>query len=432
MKINLPRPAQYAMRSLTGAGYQAYIVGGSVRDALLGKTPSDYDITTSALPEEVMAVFRKDKLVLNGLKHGTVTLIKYATPIEITTFRIDGDYEDGRHPDDVVFTGNLYEDVQRRDFTVNALCWNEQAGLIDYTGGEEDLENRIIRCVGELDVRFNGDALRILRALRFSSVLDFDIDPPTAKAVHDNRALLSKIAVERVLTELKKLLCGARAEAILIEYRDVFEEIMPELRDLTADEYLLAARRVALITPAPELRLAALLCDLAKERALDCALRLRFSKVSRKFIDGIIEHGHDPLPTDRVGMRRALNRYGDELLPGLVELHAAQMRALTHMIIQQDDCVSLKQLALKGEDVFRLGVTRRGTGACLNDLLERVMAGELVNTREALSEAVLAGLPEQAGEKRAAGKKPRRRKKPGSGSEADAPQTAAPETPAEA
>lgn len=445
MKIHLPRSAQYAVKSLTGAGYQAYIVGGSVRDHLLGKTPSDYDVTTSALPEEVMALFAKDRLLTNGLKHGTVTLIKYGQPIEITTFRIDGEYEDGRHPDDVMFTGNLYEDVQRRDFTVNALCWNEQAGLIDYVGGEEDLENKIIRCVGEADVRFNEDALRILRALRFSSVLDFDIEADTARAVHDNRENLSKIAVERILTELKKLLCGARAESILLEYRDVLEVIMPELHALTADDYMLAARRVSLVSPVPELRLAALLSDLPVESANACVTRLKTSKVSRKFIESVIAYGKAPMPTDRAGMRRLAGRCGEELLLGLAEIRAAHITALCHMVVQQGDCVSLKQLAVKGDDLFRLGVTRRMIGDTLNGLLARVVEGELPNEKEALMDAVRADLNERAeraaAEKAAsAGKKKRRRRGKGaqSAESAEASEAAAeradesvPETPGE-
>ena len=387
MKMNLPRAAQYAMRALTNAGHQAYIVGGSVRDVLLGKQPDDYDITTSALPDEVIELFRRDKLVLNGLKHGTVRLIKYAMPIEITTFCLGGGYEDD-DADDVLFTGSLYQDVQRRDITINALCWSEQAGLIDYVGGQEDLENHLIRCVGEPNASFQEDPLRILRALRFSAVLDFDIDPPTARGIHDNAALLSELPGERVLMELKKLLCGPRAEAVLVEYRDAFEAMMPELASLTADEYLLAGRRVSLIAPAPELRLAALLVGLSREAAEACAARVKVSKLTRKFLEGVFEHAREPLPVDRVGMRHAMNEYGDELLAGLVELRAANLKALTHMIIQQNDCVSLKQLALTAEDVFELGVTRRGTPACLHALLERVMNGELSNTREALSAAV--------------------------------------------
>ena len=429
MKIHLPRSAQYAVKSLAGAGYQAYIVGGSVRDSLLGKTPSDYDVTTNALPDEVMALFARDRLVTNGLKHGTVTLIKYGQPIEITTFRIDGEYEDGRHPDDVVFTGNLYEDVQRRDFTVNALCWSEQAGLIDYVGGEEDLEHRIIRCVGEPEVRFDEDALRILRALRFSSVLDFDIEAGTARAVHLERENLSKIAVERILTELKKLLCGARAESIALEYRDVFEVIMPELRALSGDEYMLAARRMALVSPAPELRLAALLCDLPAESARECVARLKTSKVSRKFIESVISRVKTPMPADRIGMRRLAGECGEELMLGLAEIQSAHVTALCHMIVQQGDCVSLKQLAVNGDDVFRVGVTRRMIGECLNGLLERVMEGALPNEKQALLDAVRQELnaraEKAASEKANAGKKKRRRRAKSAQSAEDAPEASA-------
>ncbi|MBO4884762.1 MAG: CCA tRNA nucleotidyltransferase, partial [Clostridia bacterium] len=309
MKMNLPRAAQYAMRVLRNAGHQAYIVGGSVRDVLLGKQPDDYDITTSALPEEVIALFKRDKLVLNGLKHGTVRLIKYAMPIEITTFCLNGAGEDD-DADDVIFTGSLYEDVQRRDITINALCWSEEAGLIDYVGGQEDLDNRLIRCVGEPNGRFREDPLRILRALRFSATLDFDIDPPTARAIRDNRLLLSELPAERVLMELKKLLCGPRAEALLVEYRDVFGVMLPETAALSGDQYLLAARRLSLIAPAPELRLAALLLDLPREAANECAARIKCSKLTRKFLDGVFEHANEDLPIDRVGMRRALGAYG--------------------------------------------------------------------------------------------------------------------------
>ena len=434
MKIHLPRSAQYAIKSLAGAGYQAYIVGGSVRDHLLGKTPSDYDVTTSALPEEVMALFAKDRLLTNGLKHGTVTLIKYGQPIEITTFRIDGEYEDGRHPDDVVFTGNLYEDVQRRDFTVNALCWNEQAGLIDYVGGEDDLENKIIRCVGEADVRFSEDALRILRALRFSSMLDFDIEADTARAVHDNRENLAKIAVERILTELKKLLCGARAESILLEYRDVLEVVMPELRALSQDEYMLAARRVSLVSPVPELRLAALISDLPVEAVNACVTHLKTSKASRKFIEGVVQRGKASMPTDRAGMRRLAGQCGEELLLGLAELQSAHVTALCHMIVQQGDCVSLKQLAVKGDDLFRLGVTRRMIGDTLNSLLERVMEGELPNEKEALMDAVrqeLNGRAEKAAAEKAAGAGKKKRRRRGKSVQSENAETAeAADTPA--
>ncbi|MBR6562113.1 MAG: hypothetical protein IKK78_03795 [Oscillospiraceae bacterium] len=386
MNIQLPPPVKYAMNALNRAGYQAYIVGGCVRDMLLGQEPHDYDVTTSATPEEMLELFRRERLVTNGLKHGTVTLIKYGDAVEMTTFRIDGEYSDGRHPDAVEFTGNLYEDVARRDFTMNALCWNPETGLIDYVEGEEDIRKKCVRCVGDPDRRFNEDALRILRALRFSSVLDFDIDLLTAQCALDNRELLGKVSAERILVEVRKLLTGARAEQILMDFRPVFEVVMPELSELTEDEYMLAARRVSLTPPAPELRMAALLYGIAPEKISRCAARLKFSRVSRKFMETVGQNALRPLPVNRYEMRRMLGELGEEMLSGLIELRNADVKAMCHLVIQQGDCVSIKQLAVNGEDVFSAGVTRKKTGACLNALLDAVMAGRAANEKEALLE----------------------------------------------
>ena len=387
MNIQLPAPVRFAMKTLTRAGHQAYIVGGSVRDVLLGKEPHDYDITTSALPEEMIDLFAHEKLLLGGMKHGTVTLIKYGTAIEMTTFRIDGEYSDGRHPDDIEFTGNLYEDVNRRDFTINALCWNPEVGLIDYVDGEEDIARKLIRCVGDPDRRFSEDALRILRALRFSAALDFDIDPLTAQCAVEHCSNLSAIAVERVLTELKKLLAGPRAEQVLIQFRKIFNAILPELTDLTDDQYMLAARRVSLTPAAPELRLAALLYGLPVEKIEECASRLKFSKLSRRFIEQISLNADRPLPRTRPEMRRMLGEMGEELLAGLIELRNADMRAMCHLVIQQGDCATVKQLAVTSDDLFHVGVSRRKAGQCLEFLLNEVVEDRLPNEATALLEA---------------------------------------------
>lgn len=384
MNIQLPAPVRYAMKTLTRAGHQAYLVGGCVRDVLLGKEPHDYDITTSALPEEMTGLFARDRLLLNGLKHGTVTLIKYGTAIEMTTFRIDGEYSDGRHPDDIEFTGNLYEDVNRRDITINALCWNPEVGLIDYVDGEEDIARRVIRCVGDPDRRFSEDPLRMLRALRFSSALDFDIDPLTAECLLDNCAALNKVAVERVLTELKKILAGVRAEQILLQFRPAFDVILPELADCPADRYMLAARRVSLTPESPDLRLAALLFGLEEEKIAACTARLKVSKVQKKFIETLCLNADRPLPTDRPGMRRLLGELGEEHLAGLIEIRSASVRALCHMVIQQNDCATVRQLAVGAEDVFEAGVSRRKTGPCLDYLLNEVIEDRLINEREVL------------------------------------------------
>lgn len=419
MNMQLPAPVRYAMNTLVRAGHQAYVVGGSVRDVLLGKEPHDYDLTTSALPEEMLELFSRDKMLTNGMKHGTVTLIKYGSAVEMTTFRIDGEYSDGRHPDEVEFTGSLFEDVMRRDLTINALCWNPQAGLIDYVDGEEDIERRIVRCVGDADRRFSEDALRILRALRFSAALDFDIEPETAKSALKNRQALENVAVERILVETKKLLAGPRAEQVLMEFRPVFEVFLPELTGLTDEQYMLAARRVSLTAPAPDLRLAALLYGLPAEQIDSCAARLRFSKATRRLVGDIARSADRPLPATRTEMRRALGELGGELLYGLIEVREADRKALCHMVIQMNDCVTVRQLAVTGEDVYRAGVSRRKVQPCLGALLDAVIEDRLPNEREALLEAALAGFGPEI---KAPGKKRRRRRKapPADGQEARA------------
>lgn len=399
MNISMPYPARYALKKLTEAGFQALLVGGCVRDSLLGKQPSDFDITTSALPEEVLAVFKRDHTLTTGLKHGTITLIKHATPVEITTFRIDGEYADNRHPEEVVFTTDLHMDMLRRDLTINAMCWDEHAGLIDYVGGEEDLEERIVRCVGEPDVRFTEDALRIMRALRFSSTLDFDIEEETGRAALRQAELLNNVARERIHTELLKLLAGQRPERILLEYRKVFEVIIPALSELSEDEYMVAVRRTALVPAHAELRLAALLASLGAKRAEDICIELRLGKRVRALVGGLIGHMADPLPSDRVAMRRAYGAQGD-LLPALIELQSAHARALCTLVIQKSDCVRIDQLAINGNDLKEMKVGSRHIGRLLKELLDGVIEGRLLNTPEELNEYV-----QQDVERRTRGKK---------------------------
>lgn len=420
MNIQLPAPVKYAMKTLTRAGHQAYIVGGSVRDVLLGKEPHDYDITTSALPEEMLELFARDKMLTNGMKHGTLTLIKYGTAIEMTTFRIDGEYSDGRHPDDIEFTGNLYEDVTRRDLTVNALCWNPEVGLIDYVDGEEDIRNRVIRCVGDPDRRFSEDGLRILRALRFSSTLDFEIDPMTAESAIHNRGNLSGIAVERILTELKKILSGPRAEQILLQFRPVFDEILPEIADLTMDQYMLAARRVSLTPPVPELRLAAFFYGVEMEKVNECALRLKFSKADRRLIETVILNAARPMPVSRADMRRLLGELGEETGAALVELRNADLRAMCHLVIQQGDCLTTKQLGVTGEELYRAGVSRKKTAQCFDFLLNEVIEDRLSNEKEALLEAAQAAFRRETPPPSQKSRK-RRKKMPPAGGQEDRP-----------
>ena len=231
----LPQAAQ-AIQQLQEAGYEAWIVGGCVRDFLLGRTPTDYDLTTSALPKETEAVFAGEKLIETGLQHGTVTVVLDGVPLEITTYRVDGGYTDARHPDGVTFTRSLREDAARRDFTINAMAYAPGAGLQDFFGGQEDLSAGVIRAVGDPDRRFQEDALRILRAIRFASVLGFELDPGTDAAARRNAHLLTKISVERVFVELGKLLCGPGAGKILLAYPDILGVVFPELTPMVGFE----------------------------------------------------------------------------------------------------------------------------------------------------------------------------------------------------
>lgn len=407
MKMNLPYPVRYALNTLRRAGHQAYCVGGCVRDSLLGLQPNDFDLTTSALPEETLALFKREHTLTVGLKHGTITLIKHGMPIEITTFRIDGEYADNRRPEEVSFTDRLEEDVLRRDFTVNALCWNEQEDVVDYVGGLDDLNARLIRCVGDPDTRFQEDALRILRALRFSSKLDFDLEEATAEAVIRNRELLNHIAVERIAAELSKLLVGRRAEQLLLSFRAVMEVILPPLAALSAEEYLCAARRVLLVSPVMEIRLAALMCELPEEQLLETALRLKLSKKSRQLLLTLVRCAGESAPRTRSGMRRLMQEVGEEALCAVVELQNACALALSHLVVQQGDCVTLKQLAVNGQDLFQLGLPRKKTGDMLNRLLEKVIEGELPNQKEALLDCARTEMSEQLAPARTA--KPRRR-----------------------
>ena len=229
MNISIPTPVLCALNTLNAAGYEAYIVGGCVRDSLLDTSPSDYDITTSATPEEMKAVLSDYKIIETGISHGTLTVLSQGNPLEITTFRCDGEYTDHRRPDSVTMTRNLREDLARRDFTVNAMAYSEKNGLIDLYNGKNDLDNRVIRCVGDASRRFEEDALRIMRALRFAATLGFSIEAETSRQIYEKAHLLSYVSAERIATEFCRLICGKNAADIILSYRDVFALIIPEL-----------------------------------------------------------------------------------------------------------------------------------------------------------------------------------------------------------
>jgi len=230
MIVELPKEVKKIIKSLEDSAYEAYIVGGSLRDILMGKAPHDWDIATSAIPEQVMACFPTQRIITTGLKHGTVTIMQGGIGYEVTTFRIDSDYSDNRHPDEVSFTPSLKEDLSRRDFTINAMAYNPASGLIDLFNGLADLANRQINCVGVPERRFQEDSLRMMRALRFAAVLDFQIGESTAFAIHQHKSLLQNISAERINFELCGLLCGKNVENILRQYADVIAVFIPEIK----------------------------------------------------------------------------------------------------------------------------------------------------------------------------------------------------------
>ena len=275
-KIKMPLGAKRIIDELYENGNEAFIVGGCVRDSLLSKEPYDFDITTSALPETIKAVF--EKTVDTGIKHGTVTVIEGGIPYEVTTYRIDGEYKDNRHPVSVTYTENLTNDLARRDFTVNAMAYNDRVGLVDVFGGKSDLSYGIIRAVGDAKTRFSEDALRILRAIRFSSVLDFDIEEKTASAIHAKCDNLKDVSAERIYTEWKKLLSGRRAYDVISEYSDVISVFIPEL-DLSKmppraefDELDPEERQIALFA-----------CSSLESGFVLAADRLKFDNKTKKF-----------------------------------------------------------------------------------------------------------------------------------------------------
>lgn len=245
-KVNLPKNIENVIDRLNRSGFEAYAVGGSVRDSLMGKIPTDYDITTSAMPPEIKAVFSDFKTLDTGIAHGTVTVFSDGFPVEVTTYRIDGEYKDSRHPESVTFSSSLKDDLARRDFTMNAIAYSPNDGISDFFGGKNDIKDKIIRCVGESDKRFNEDALRILRAIRFSSTLGFSIDEETSDAILKNANLLKNISKERIFSEIKKLLLGENAENVILNYRKVFEVIFPKLSEYDSEKYRLSAKMVSL------------------------------------------------------------------------------------------------------------------------------------------------------------------------------------------
>ena len=379
MKLVLPENISFVLDRLTKEGFAAYIVGGCVRDTLMGNEPHDYDITTSALPEQTKSVFSDFPLVLSGMKHGTVAVIINHEMIEITTYRIDGEYADCRHPEQVTFTDMITDDLSRRDFTMNAIAMDIDGNIVDPYCGKADIEKSLIRCVGEPDIRFSEDALRILRALRFSSVLGFNIDGATSAGIHKSKHLLQNISCERIFSEISKLLVGKNASNVIKEYRDVLNV-----------RFSCGSLSEKIGETEPDIALRIALCLNDADNADDVLTSLRTSNALHDEVLTIITYSKS-IPREKADIRRAIGIIGADVLIKAASLAKVSENSDTDEMLYYIDYVSehnlpckLSDLHINGNDLLLLGAKGREVGSILDLLLEKCLNDELINEHEAL------------------------------------------------
>lgn len=433
-KIEIPEYVKAALEVLYHNGFEGYIVGGCVRDSLLGKKPHDFDVCTNCTPEKMAELFAGFKTVDTGLKHGTLTVIVDHKPVEITCYRSDGEYIGHRKPAKVTFESSLEEDLKRRDFTVNAMAYSEGEGLIDLYGGQDDLSRGIIRCVGEASRRFDEDALRIMRGLRFASSLGFEIEKETSKAMICQRELLKDISAERILTELKGLLCGRNVREILLKYREIIAVVIPELRESFdfkqnnphhfLDVYGHICLSVENVRPEWQMRLTMLLHDIGKPRmhtvddkgvshfkkhqfegaymAEKILKRLKTDSASAKYIFELIWEHDNRIAATKKSVKRFMAQHGFDFTMDYLEVRRADTYAqsdykraeklaeldeigrLAIEIEEGQECFSLKDLAINGNDVKGLGITGQDIGLALELALNGVIDEKAENKKEEL------------------------------------------------
>lgn len=438
MNIQIPGDVGDLLNRLDANGFEAYAVGGCVRDSLLGLSPHDWDIATSALPEETERVFADRRVLETGLKHGTVTVLCGKIPVEVTTFRVDGAYSDGRHPDEVRFTESLKEDLSRRDFTVNAMAYRPETGLVDCFGGLNDLESRTIRCVGNPDLRYREDGLRILRAMRFASVLSFSLERETAESAVRNKELIDRIAAERIREEFVRLLCGPSAADILRKYRDIIAQFIPEIKpsfgfdqhnphhSYDVWEHILSC--VDAVEAEPVLRLTMFFHDIGKpycfsqspdgtghfyghpaksaELTEQILTRLRFDKKTAGTVLALVQSHDLPLSPEERCLRKRLNRLGEKNLRLLLQVEEADAKSKSLLsneyletlrqipgaldrVLEEGQCFRLSSLAVNGNDLIDVGIPKGDSvGKVLAILLDAVVDGKCGNTKQELLEYI--------------------------------------------
>ncbi len=443
MTILLPEQVQYIIERLQTAGYEAYAVGGCVRDSILGREPQDWDITTSATPYEVKELFRRT--IDTGIQHGTVTIMIGDCGYEVTTYRIDGEYEDNRHPKDVTFTDNLVEDLKRRDFTINAMAYNDEKGLVDVFGGIEDIERKIIRCVGDPRQRFDEDALRILRAVRFAAQLGYTIEEETNQAMSEYSQALKAISAERIQVELVKMLVSDHPEYLELAYEaNITAVILPEFDALMNmvqnnphhcyDVGHHTLKSMESIRANKWLRLAMLFHDMGKaltkttdEKGIDhfyghavkseeitkkVLKRLKFDNETINYVTKLVRFHDNRYEGKEVEVRKAISKIGTDVFAYLIEVQQADLLAQStyqkeekmqrvqrvlaqyNEIMERGDCVTIGQLAVTGSDLIQMGFPQgKQIGEALSTLLQLVLKHPEYNTKEHLEEELKGLIP---------------------------------------
>ncbi len=388
VRIELPKDVRHIINVLMENGYEAYAVGGCVRDSILGRTPGDWDITTSALPMQVKALFRRT--VDTGIQHGTVTVMLGKNGYEVTTYRIDGKYEDSRHPKSVEFTFNLVEDLKRRDFTINAMAYNDEHGIVDAFDGMGDLKRRIIRCVGKAHDRFDEDALRILRAVRFSAQLGFGIEDDTAKAARELAPTLVKISRERIHTELNKLLLSGNPDYFSVVYDlGVMKIIIPELENIDAhklDKIKHFIKKTSAVLPE---RYAALLSCVDADTAGRILKGLKLDNATILMAAKLVKYYNMNPVVSEAAVRHYINEVGENDALRIVDFNISicgselnkgytDMRKICVMVKERGDCTELRNLKISGRDLMEAGFP---AGKQLGEILQKLLCEVLDNPK---------------------------------------------------
>ena len=437
-KINIPTAANELIHTLHNHGHSAYVVGGCVRDSILGRKPNDWDICTSATPNEMLEIFKDRKIIETGLQHGTVTVVVNGEPYEITTFRIDGEYSDNRRPDTVTFTDKLVEDLRRRDFTINAMAYNDTEGLIDPFNGLEDIKYQKIQCVGSAKDRFGEDALRILRAIRFASQLEFVMIPETLYEINQQYKNLENISIERINSEFCKIASSSDFCVQMVLFQDVFALFIPELKDMfnfpqnnPYHDYDVFGHTIHAVEHCDSedlaVRLAVFFHDIGKPHSYqdgedgvrhfkghgrvsaeitdNIMKRLRFDNETRNNVVELVYYHDATFEIGKKYVKRWLNKIGEEQFRRLLEVRKADIlgqkpnfeqsridkvnniEQILEEVLQEDECFSLKDLAVNGKDLMGIGYkSGRQLGAALQGLLDCVIGEEVNNNREELLE----------------------------------------------